>query len=338
MDSVTQFVLGASVGCLGLGPKLGWRAALTGGLIATLPDLDSLLPYASSLDKVTYHRGFSHSLLTQTVLSPVIAGGLMMFFKKYQLDWARVLLIVWLCLITHSLLDSLTTYGTQLFWPLNVGPPVALPSIFIIDPIYTILLLVGVIGFLYLSNKNRRRALKFNRLFLCLSALYLSLGIGAHFIVKHKAMALPQLEGKRVHVQPAPFTILYWLVLGVDENSYLVGSTNVFSTCSLIDFKRFERLPSAVPYLQDLPDDVKRFEWFSDGFFTYRTTDAGLEISDLRIGFSPSYPFTYQVASRQIDGDQFIAQKAQRARQPKRDLSSLKNLYRQAQSPAKGCQ
>jgi len=342
MDSVTQFVLGASVASLGLGPKLGWRAVVAGGLIATLPDLDSFVPYVSSLDKMTYHRGFSHSLFTQTIVSPVIAAGIMVFFKKYHLDWYRVLATVWLCLITHSLLDSLTTYGTQLFWPLTDGSPVALPSVFIIDPLYTILLIVGVIGFLYLANKNRRRALKFNRLFLCLSVVYLSLGVSAHFIVKHKAMALPQLKGKRVHVQPTPFTILYWQVLGVDKTHFFVGATSLLSSCSLIELNRFDRLPSAAPYLQDLPKDVKRFEWFTDGFYTYRTTSSGLEISDLRIGFSGNYPFTYQVAERESHsgdkGDSFIVQKAQRVRQAKRDLQTLKALYKQAQTRAPGCQ
>ncbi|NBS25266.1 MAG: metal-dependent hydrolase, partial [Gammaproteobacteria bacterium] len=45
MDSVTQFALGASIGEAALGRKIGNRAALAGGIVATLPDLDSFIPY-----------------------------------------------------------------------------------------------------------------------------------------------------------------------------------------------------------------------------------------------------------------------------------------------------
>ena len=41
MDSVTQFALGACVGAATLGPRIGMRkAALIGGLMGTVPDLD----------------------------------------------------------------------------------------------------------------------------------------------------------------------------------------------------------------------------------------------------------------------------------------------------------
>jgi inner membrane protein len=39
-----------------------------------------------------------------------------------------------LVLLTHPLLDSFTSYGTQLFWPL-MPTPTAWSSIFIIDPL-----------------------------------------------------------------------------------------------------------------------------------------------------------------------------------------------------------
>ena len=149
MDSVSQFVLGSTVAAVLLGPKLGLRAVALGGVVATLPDLDSFLPFENALDSVTYHRGFSHSLFVQTAVSPFIAAFANFIFKSKQISYSFMLLTVWLCLITHSLLDSLTTYGTQIFWPLDVGSPVAFPSVFIIDPIYTLTLLFGVIGFLF---------------------------------------------------------------------------------------------------------------------------------------------------------------------------------------------
>lgn len=337
MDSVTQFVLGAGVASLTLGPKLGWRAVVTGGLIATLPDLDTFIHYSSRLDAVTYHRGFSHSLIVQTLVSPLIAFGVFRLFRsKFHLSWRRILLTVWLCLITHSLLDGLTTYGTQLFWPLNVGSPIALPSVFIIDPVYTLLLLIGVLLFWFFSQRNPTRATTLVRCFMGLATVYLGLGLSAHMIIKARATALPQLSGMRIHVQPTPFNILYWQVLAVDDHKTLMGVTSVLHSCSLIDFKNMKRNDRVSPKLSDnLAEDVKRFEWFTGGFFSYNEQDNGITITDLRIGFGSSFPFSYEIASRR-DGV-MVPHAAQRVQQPRRGLAQLKQLYQLASLAPHGC-
>src|SRR3546814_6478712 len=47
-------------------------------------------------------------------------------------------------LLTHPLLDALTVYGTQLLWPLPLRP-VMWSSVFIIDPLYTVWLLLACV-------------------------------------------------------------------------------------------------------------------------------------------------------------------------------------------------
>ncbi len=336
MDSVSQFVLGSTVAAVMLGPRLGFRAVALGGMVATLPDLDSFLPFDNALNSVTYHRGFSHSLFVQTAVSPLIAAFASYIFKKRQIPYLKMLLTVWLCLITHSLLDSLTTYGTQIFWPLDVGSPVAFPSVFIIDPVYTLTLLIGVIGFLFLIHKRRARAMRLVQVCLALSTFYLCLGMGAHLYVKSKAANHPQLAGKRIHVQPTPFNILYWQILAIDDKKYYAAATSVLHGCKELDLKSYPRsiLPSQLTS-PDLPQSVKRFEWFTNGFFTYQNSDQGLKISDLRIGFAPFYPFSYIVGKVTSSG--FIPTVPTRFKGPKRDLSSLSDLYKLASNTPKGC-
>ena len=76
-----------------------------------------------------------HALAT-----PVIGEGL---FRVLKTRRARpglrrlAYFAVFLCLTTHALLDALTIYGTQLFWPVW-KEPIALGSMFIIDPAYTL--------------------------------------------------------------------------------------------------------------------------------------------------------------------------------------------------------
>src|SRR5690606_35200903 len=84
----------------------------------------------------------------------------------------RLWLCIWLVLTTHILLDAFTTYGTQLFWPLST-PPVAISSIFIIDPLYTIPLLLAVLGGL-LYPLRQTGWLRAQSVALLLSSLYLA--------------------------------------------------------------------------------------------------------------------------------------------------------------------
>lgn len=348
MDSVTQFALGASVAALVVGPKLGLRAILLGGVVATLPDLDSFLPASNVIDKVTYHRGFSHSLLVQTALSPVIAFVAHAVFKNSAVSYLRMLFTVWLCLITHSLLDALTTYGTQLFWPLSTGSPVAFPSVFIIDPFYTITLLIGVVGFLIVFHRNRQRAMKMMQICVGLSTFYLMLGMGAHVLVKSRAEALPELAGTKIHVQPMPFNILYWQILAVDKTHYYAGATSALRFCPLVNLNKYPRL-DRLSENGSVSSSVKRFEWFADGFFSYVEQGERVLISDLRIGYAPFFPFTFDFAGKgspafakdkaeQLkDVPSFVETAPKRVRGKGRDMAYLNYLYGAARKVPEGC-
>ena len=154
MDSLTQFTLGAAVGQAVLGRKLGWRAALTGGLVATIPDLDVMVPFDDPVADFTYHRGASHSLLVLTVVSPLVAWFFYWCSKPENRDFKRWWLLCWLALFTHPLIDAATIYGTQLFWPITEYP-VGAGSTFIIDPGYTLPLLLGVAAALVAGRASR---------------------------------------------------------------------------------------------------------------------------------------------------------------------------------------
>ena len=75
MDSLSQFTLGAAMGELTLGKKIGNKAILWGGIAGTIPDLDIFfMPLiADEAVKIGFHRGFSHSFLFAIILSPILA-------------------------------------------------------------------------------------------------------------------------------------------------------------------------------------------------------------------------------------------------------------------------
>jgi inner membrane protein len=300
MDNLTHTLIGVSIASLVMGRRGGARALVVGAAVANLPDIDIFIPHANIIDTMTYHRGFTHSLLVETVAAPVVAWAAGYVVPAAKENRLRFLLTVWLCLVTHALLDSLTTYGTQLFWPLNIGPPVALASIFIIDPLFTLLLLVGVLMLIFRRKKPDKGVAAF-RVFFSVAMIYLAIGIAGHVSVRARAAGNPAFAKSRIYVQPAPLTILYWQVLGLEDGHYVAGVTSVVPTCPITAIGHFER-EAAPPDGVRLSHSVKRLEWFTGGFYGFTMQNGRLAVTDLRIGVPPAFGFSFDIAEKQGDG------------------------------------
>ncbi len=316
MDSATQFILGASVAGVTLGRTLGPRALLIGGALGTLPDLDSFIPMGNAIDNMTYHRGFSHSVFVLTALSPAIAAVLSRTIDGLKGRFGLALLAVWLCLVTHPILDSLTTYGTQIFWPLGNSPPgmapVSFPSVFIIDPVYTLIMLTGVLVFW----RKRERGYRVLAGTLAAGTVYLAIGAAGHLSVKARAESHPAFQGKSLHVQPSPFNIVGWQILGVDDKEFVVALTGITPGCDVVPVVRGPRIASP-PNAADLSSSVKRLEWFTHGFFNYRINGKNLVLSDMRMGFSPRFVFSFEIAEKSGNGFKGIVPKRSVADTPR---------------------
>lgn len=148
MDSITQAVLGAALQGAVLGRIQGRRALVYGAVLATVPDLDVVIRYADPVSQMTYHRGFSHSIFVLTGLALLLAWMVSAVARRRWPDkgysLTRLFLAFWLVLVTHPILDAFTVYGTQLLWPLHLTPQ-SWAAVFIIDPLYTVPLLLAVL-------------------------------------------------------------------------------------------------------------------------------------------------------------------------------------------------
>ncbi len=82
MDSLTQIVLGAAVGEIALGRKIGNRALIWGAIGGTIPDLDVFAnPFMHDIQALAFHRSISHSIFF-SVVAPLVFGGLV--FRLYE--------------------------------------------------------------------------------------------------------------------------------------------------------------------------------------------------------------------------------------------------------------
>ena len=121
MDSLTQILLGAAVGEAVLGRKIGNKAILWGAIAGTIPDLDVLVKFfTDTVSALEIHRGLTHSIFFVILFSPIMAWLMGRIYKFKEATFKEWTIFYVLVLITHPLLDAHTTWGTKLFWPLDI--------------------------------------------------------------------------------------------------------------------------------------------------------------------------------------------------------------------------
>ena len=301
MDSLTQLALGAAVGVAVMGRRTAvWKAALWGDIAGTLPDLDVLIDHGDDLRNVTMHRGASHALLWLTLGSPLLAA-LPAWLHRERAQFRHWWLAIWLALVTHPLLDTMTSYGTHLLLPF-VREPLDVGSIFIVDPLYTVPLLVGV------AVALRRRGgsgLRWNRVALVLSTGYLAWSVAAQWHVRDVALTALAAQGTspaRLHVAPTVFNTVLWRAIAMHEDgSYEEGFHSLLDGNRPMRFTRYEGTPGLREQLGEL-DAVRRIANFSHGFYRVHQRDGQAWVTDFRMGQEPHYIFSFLVARKEGDG------------------------------------
>ena len=297
MDSLSQFALGAAIGVVVMRRRTApWKAALIGGLAGTLPDLDAFYNHGDPISNMTLHRANSHALLWLTVASPLVAL-IAAFAVREMQNFRRWWLAVWLALFTHPLLDWFTVYGTQLLRPFT-DFPYAIGSMFIIDPLYTLPLLIGIIVALIWRNDTGWRWAVGG---LVISTLYLGWSVAAQSYVTGIAEASLRADGRKVErllVTPTALNTLLWRVVAITPDGYLEGFRSVFDRDSKMTFDLFPRGDALYAAMKGNAN-VDRIAWFSHGFFKMSERDGQVSITDLRMGQEPYYSFNFVVGQRQ---------------------------------------
>ena len=332
MDSLSQLVLGASVQGALLGKYQGRKAYLYGAMLGTLPDLDVLIRYNDPISNMTYHRGFSHSLFVLTALG---LGGAWLISRYHQwrdmplpYSTRRLALAMTLALTTHPILDSFTVYGTQLLWPLQDPlqiTPISIASVFIIDPLYTIPLLIAmIVGFIkgrkltvfklgFLANCQRLAVAM-----LIVSSSYLLLSLGLKYHAQDKAeqtLAAADIDDiVRIKTMPVLPTILMWRTLAEDEQNRVIEIRGSVLDSRLPEYRYLTQYDNSQTLRANLPaasqSYAHRLDWFSGDWTGYRTQtpnensaqnstqNTQLVIDDLRMMAGDTAFFSFVLANK----------------------------------------
>jgi inner membrane protein len=284
MDSVTQAALGAAVGEAVLGRTTGYRAALWGAVIGTIPDLDiAAYPWLDEVSRLGWHRGFSHSLLFAVLAAPLLALVIHRIHRG-SASLKQWTLLAFLVLFTHILLDCFTVYGTQVFSPFS-HYMVAFDSISIIDPLYTLPLLAGiVIGLFFARSSDKRRWI--NYIGLGLSTVYLLVTVRSKLHVESVAEASLQRHGinyTRLMVTPTLFNSVLWRITAETEQGYRIGYYSLLDSAHPVAFRFVPRNDSLIAAYKDT-EPIRQLLWFSDGYYAITKKHDKLLFHDLRFG------------------------------------------------------
>jgi inner membrane protein len=273
--------------CL-LGRKLGNRALGWGALLGTLPDLDVILSgFFDTAGEMVLHRGASHSLLVMVAASFLLAPWFQKRWAREKVSRARAGWFVFLVWSTHVLIDCFTMYGTSVWWPFS-ETRVSLGNLFIIDPLFTLPMLVTLVWLAFLRSKKQQA----KRFRLCVWGLGLStLYAGLSFLAKEVASRGfdADLERRGVEVQrrieaPTPFNIVLWRSVAEVEDELWVGYRTVFEGReSPIRWTVYPREREVAEAVAD-EREVRIIKWFSDGWWIARKEKTGVWLADLRFG------------------------------------------------------
>lgn len=281
MDSLTQIVLGAAVGEVVLGRKVGNKAMLYGAIAGTIPDLDTLASnFLDTSRALEFHRGFTHSIVFSAVFAPIFAWIVTRYEKHKELrGWAW--LFFW-TFFTHPILDAHTTWGTQLFWPIDLR--LAFKTIFVIDPLYTLPFLVCLILAMRRKRTDGKRRY-YNNLGLILSTSYLLISIvlkGVTYFQFKDALEAQNIAYKELETRPSPLNTILWSANVDTKDAYLLGDYSLFDTAP-ISFVSYDKNHDLLGELKD-NERIKRMIKISKGWYIISQEDGQLYFNDLRFG------------------------------------------------------
>ena len=282
MDSITQAFLGAAIGEAVMGKKVGTKGAIVGAIVATIPDLDVIFYlFYNQYEMLSIHRGLSHSIAFSILGAFLIAFILSKLKWFHSIKFLHLLVFVWLCLFTHMLLDTFTAYGTQLLLPFS-DQRLGLDSINVVDPVYTIPLIVGLLLSVWIYKSKPNRFL-FNSLGLMISSLYLIFTLfhkeAVHARIANK-MSSENIEYSSMLTMPVGIANINWYGVVKGKDSIYMTQHSMLSNTAM----PIEAFPINENLLNQIDENMaNKMRWFAKGFYTVEKINETIRIYNLQV-------------------------------------------------------
>lgn len=281
MDSLTQIAIGITTAQLYAGKELHQKAYLYGAILGTLPDLDVVVGrFMDPVQGVAIHRGLSHSLLFFVFMAPLL-GWLITKLERGKINYRRACFLAFLCLVTHVAIDLFTSWGTQVFWPLPYR--IAFKTIFVIDPLYTLPLLIALIMAWNMRSPGLRKKCMLRGLYISSVYLALTCAIKLYAVQQFKnALVKEGIVYEDLIVKPTAFNCILWNCNVATKEFYLLADYSLLDT-KPITFTKYTRNNALARQLSG-NTDFETLKKISEGWFIVTSHNGHYYFNDLRFG------------------------------------------------------
>ncbi len=277
MDSLTQIVLGAGIGELVMGRKIGNKAILLGSIAGTVPDLDVIATSIINdpIANLEIHRAYSHALFVHIFLAIPFAYLCFCLFKKKH-SFMSFYWLWFLCFTTHAILDGFTTYGTQLFLPFS-NYLFGLNNISVVDPLYTLPFMGILIWAMFYKKENPKRFTIALWSFY-MSSAYMLLTFGFKYRAHTQfdsALQSQHIKYNYLYTSPTLFNSVLWSGIAATDSFIYLSEYSIFQKDNEIKFSSYQRNQND---MQDFEcKELQTIKWFAqDKFFVLRPSEDSL--------------------------------------------------------------
>ena len=290
MDPLSQGVVAAVAAQQKANNKSLLTATFLGFFSGLAADLDIF--FKSDVDPLLYlefHRQFTHSLIFIPIGSLICTIFFYyIFLRNKKINFRETYIYCTLGYATHGLLDSCTTYGTQLLWPFT-NDRVAWNIISIIDPLFTLPLLLLV--FFAVIRKNKI----LSHIALFWACLYIGFGLIQKERAEIVGVDLAKTRGHNfitVIAKPSFANLIVWKIIYETDKKYYIDAVRLSFDIKIIKGLSIDKLniKNSFPWLDtnsQQAKDIERFRWFSNGYIALSKTNSN-QIIDIRYSTLPN--------------------------------------------------
>ncbi|MDX1666033.1 MAG: metal-dependent hydrolase, partial [Saprospiraceae bacterium] len=183
--------------------------------------------------------------------------------KAERVGWQSWAWLFFWVIFTHPLLDACTTYGTQLFQPFSDWR-VAVNTISVVDPLYTLPFLICVIAASIASRQKRWRSI----------VNYIGIGISSAYLlftfynkirvdrIFEQSLDQQQISYKRFSSSPTILNNLLWQAVAESDTAFHIGFYSILDSVPRV--QSFTSVPKNHHLLEGHEEDrsVRILTWF----------------------------------------------------------------------------
>lgn len=192
-------------------------------------------------------------------------------------------------------MDAFTSYGTQIFLPLTDWR-VSFDSISIVDPVYTLPLIIGVVSSIYFYKQTDKKRSFPNTIGLIVSTLYLLFTLTNKQNIEtvfKDALQKQEILSYRILTVPVAAGNTVWYGVARDDKELHIGKYSLLERTKI----EFESFPINDELLDDLdPYLVDRMRWFAKGFYTVAEYEGKIRLYNMQCDMQGTRHFGAYVA------------------------------------------